>query len=96
MEGDLLKFGVRLLHTLAAAYVVGGALFLWIAWPRLGTTSPAEQYERGFWLAVGLLAATGVGNLAAFSGGLPGPGTQWGGTLLLKLDWGVLMIAQDT
>jgi putative copper export protein len=38
-----------------------------------------------FWGAAGLLAMTGIGNLAAFGGALLGPATNWGTTLLLKL-----------
>jgi hypothetical protein len=45
----------------------------------------AIRYEWLFWAAAGVLAMTGIGNLAAFGAGLPGPSTPWGTTLLLKL-----------
>jgi len=45
----------------------------------------AIRYEWMFWTAAGVLAMTGIGNLAAFGAGLLGPATNWGQTLLLKL-----------
>jgi hypothetical protein len=45
----------------------------------------AERYEWAFWFAIGLLAMTGVGNLAAFGASLPSPSTPWGTTFELKL-----------
>ena len=45
----------------------------------------AIRYEWMFWAAAGVLAMTGIGNLAAFGAGLLGPATDWGATLLLKL-----------
>jgi putative copper export protein len=38
-----------------------------------------------FWAAAGVLAMTGIGNLAAFGAALLGPATNWGATLVLKL-----------
>jgi putative copper export protein len=45
----------------------------------------AIRYEWLFWAAAGVLAMTGIGNLAAFGADLPTPSTPWGTTLLLKL-----------
>ena len=45
----------------------------------------AVRYEWIFWAAAGVLAMTGIGNLAAFGAALLGPATNWGATLLLKL-----------
>src|SRR5438067_124267 len=45
----------------------------------------ALRYEWLFWAAAGVLAMTGIGNLAAFGAALLGPATNWGVTLLLKL-----------
>jgi putative copper export protein len=45
----------------------------------------AVRYEWLFWAAAGVLAMTGIGNLASFGAALLGPATNWGTTLLLKL-----------
>src|SRR5882672_616080 len=45
----------------------------------------AIRYEWMFWAAAGVLAMTGIGNLAAFGAALLGPATTWGATLVLKL-----------
>src|SRR2546429_6643445 len=45
----------------------------------------AIRYEWMFWAAAGVLAMTGIGNLAAFGAALLGPATNWGTTLVLKL-----------
>ena len=47
--------------------------------------SVAIRYEWMFWAAAGVLAMTGIGNLAAFGAALLGPATNWGATLVLKL-----------
>ena len=44
-----------------------------------------QAYEYGFWAAIGLIVATGVGNLAHFGEGLPGPESDWGRQFTLKL-----------
>ncbi|MGH2369859.1 MAG: hypothetical protein ACRDI2_16890, partial [Chloroflexota bacterium] len=93
VDPSLLKYLVRLVHTGAAAFMVGGAVLVWAqlavgsggaeaepgAWP----AALARRYEWGFWPAVGLLAMTGIGNLAVFGAALPGGQTDWGGRLLL-------------
>lgn len=89
MDGHV---AVRMVHVLAATVLVGGSLGIAIA----GWTTPvsergstfiraAVRYELAFWLAFGLIVATGIGNLGAFGIGLPGPETDWGQTLSLKL-----------
>ena len=90
--GDVVRYLIRAVHTLAATYVAGGAAALWLSWPHLSTTAGAIAYERGFWLAIGLLAATGVGNLASFAGGLPAPDTRWGTSFLIKLSVLVVLL----
>ena len=45
----------------------------------------AIRYEWLFWAAAGVLAMTGIGNLAAFGAGLSEPASRWGTTLMLKL-----------
>jgi len=76
---------IRTLHVLAMAALLGGATVLWYSY-RTGTIAslaPAKQFEWLFWGGVGVLVVTGVGNLGAL--GPPGPGTDWGRTLLVKL-----------
>ncbi|AUG48241.1 hypothetical protein BVU17_12180 [Haloarcula taiwanensis] len=76
---------IRTLHVLAMAVLVGGTTVLWYSY-RCGTIAslaPAKQFEWLFWGGVGVLVVTGVGNLGSL--GPPGPGTDWGRTLLVKL-----------
>jgi uncharacterized membrane protein len=81
---------VRTLHVLAAAVVLGGSLL--VAVVVRGASTPADRrgarrvavgYERLFWGAFGLLAATGVGNLGALAPAIPGG--SWGAALAAKL-----------
>ncbi|MGB9931111.1 CopD family protein [Haloarcula amylolytica] len=76
---------IRTLHVLAMAALVGGTTVLWYSYRSGAITSlvPARQFEWLFWGGVGVLVFTGVGNLGAL--GPPGPGTDWGRTLLVKL-----------
>jgi hypothetical protein len=87
---------VRAVHVLAASIVVGGAALLWAALggaigrgAASGDVRPgvgaAVAYEWGFWGAVGLLVATGVGNLGALAPVLPAAGTRWGAVFGAKL-----------
>ncbi|MFC5368455.1 hypothetical protein [Salinirubrum litoreum] len=82
---------VRWLHLLAVAVAVGGAGLTWLQFRRVADTSDetaalslAESYEWLFWLAVGLVALTGVGNLGAMAPAIPTEG-EWATTLLTKL-----------
>jgi hypothetical protein len=82
---------VRALHLLAVAGLVGGAGLTWLQFRRVaeagdGTAalSLAEQYEWLFWVAVGLVALTGVGNLGAMAPAIPTEGA-WATTLVVKL-----------
>lgn len=45
----------------------------------------AILYEWAFWAAAGVLAMTGIGNIAAFGGGLPSTDSEWGVTFQIKL-----------
>ncbi|WP_276270800.1 CopD family protein [Haloarcula litorea] len=82
---QLVSLAVRTLHVLAVAVLVGGTAALWYGYRSgaLSTLAPARTYEWLFWGALGVVVLTGVGNLGAL--GPPGPGTDWGRTLLLKL-----------
>jgi uncharacterized membrane protein len=86
---------VRWLHVVAAASVLGGAgLAWWMVRDAMRTDdssraaaalSVSRAYEWGFWAAVGVVVATGVGNLGALAPAVPGPDTGWGTTLSVKL-----------
>jgi uncharacterized membrane protein len=94
-----LVLAVRWLHVAAMAIVLGGACL--ISYAALAThASPstsgaaagggafqptAVAYERLFWAAIGILAASGVGNAAAFGASLPTAQTGWGFTFTVKL-----------
>lgn len=75
---------LRLVHVLGMALLVGGAAFTWYV-IRDGTDALhiAVRYEWVFWGALSVMLATGVGNLGSL--GPPGPGTEWGHVLTLKL-----------
>ena len=62
-----------------------GTVALWYGYRRGATTAvdAARQYEWLFWGGLGVITVTGVGNLGAL--GPPGPGTDWGRLLLVKL-----------
>lgn len=102
-----LSLAVRWLHVAAMAFIGGGALLLWLAlrdrtapgWNRLeggGLVRAAIAYERGFWIAAGLLVLTGVGNIAAFGTALQGPASGWGMTLIWKLAVVVALLGLST
>jgi uncharacterized membrane protein len=86
---------VRWLHVVAAASILGGAgLAWWIVRDATRTGDPArtaavlsvaQGYEWGFWAAIGVIVATGVGNLGALAPTIPGPATDWGTVLSIKL-----------
>lgn len=85
---------VRWLHVGSMAGLFGGAMLILA----ISLQSPdhggvrhgmllavAQTYEWLFWLAVGLLVMTGVGNLGAFGEAVPDRETAWGGKLVVKL-----------
>jgi hypothetical protein len=88
MDHQSLALAVRYVHVAAMAAVFGGALLVaWLAWrlPADRVSDVALRYEQVFWLAMGVLVMTGVGNLGAFGIALPAPGTGWGRTFIAKL-----------
>jgi putative copper export protein len=93
----VLHLAIRWLHVAAMATAFGGAIavFALATRPNAGTRaavlSVALRFEWLFWGAAGVLAMTGIGNLAAFGAGLSGPATPWGATLAVKL-WSVLAL----
>ena len=95
MPHETVSVLIRWVHVAAMAVVLGGALLVWAMSLRVARLdlaehgrllmALAERYERLFWLALGLLVMTGLGNLGAFGAALPAPATAWGGRLGLKL-----------
>jgi hypothetical protein len=91
LDPHVLHLAIRWLHVAAMATAFGGAVTVLALSTRPGVETGsavvgvAIRYEWIFWAAAGLLAMTGIGNLAAFGAGLSGPATPWGTTLLLKL-----------
>jgi len=91
LDPHVLHVAIRWLHVAAMATVFGGAITVLALATRPGVDSAtavlgvALRYERLFWAAAGVLAMTGIGNLASFGAALLGPATNWGTTLLLKL-----------
>ena len=90
-----MAFLVRWLHVTAVAFVFGGALLIFFLLYFVSVNRDASArrvifdlmraFEWGSWAALGLVVATGVGNLAHFGAGLPEPRSDWGRELTLKL-----------
>lgn len=91
LDPNVLHVAIRWLHVAAMATAFGGAVMVLAPSTRPGVDSAravvavAVRYEWLFWAAAGVLAMTGIGNLAAFGAALLGPATNWGMTLGLKL-----------
>ncbi|MBX0297161.1 CopD family protein [Halomicroarcula sp. F27] len=81
----MVSLAVRTLHVLTVTVLVGGTVAVWYGYRTAAVTdlTSARRYEWLFWGALGVLVLTGVGNLGAL--GVPGPTTDWGRTLLVKL-----------
>lgn len=90
---------VRIVHVVTAAVVVGVPVTLAV----ILRVSPLPEViarvggavERLQWAALGVMVATGVGNLAAFGDGLPAFDSRWGRTMAVKLAMvlGLLMVS---
>jgi hypothetical protein len=91
LDPHVLHVAIRWVHVAAMATAFGGAVTVLALSTRPGVDSAravmgvAVRYEWMFWAAAGVLAMTGIGNLAAFGAALLGPATDWGTTLVLKL-----------
>lgn len=89
-----MAFLVRSIHVGSVTFILGGAILLLIIFylNRSGPLSSSDvalklmaAYEYGFWAAMGLIVATGVGNVAHFGDGLPDFDSAWGQRFTLKL-----------
>lgn len=77
------------------AFLFGGAILVWGLSLKSNALDQgehnrllillAEKYEAGFWIALGIQVATGIGNLGAFGAALPDQSTTWGVKLTIKL-----------
>ena len=93
LDGHTTHVVVRMIHVLAATILVGGPLSMTLLTaathrdrlPPAAILALATRIEVAYWLAFGIIVATGIGNLGALGNGLPDPGTTWGTTLVLKL-----------
>jgi putative copper export protein len=98
IDPNVLHVAIRWLHVTAMATAFGGAITVLALSTRPGVDSAsavvavAVRYEWLFWAAAGVLAMTGIGNLAAFGAALLGPATDWGTTLMLKLGSVLLLV----
>jgi putative copper export protein len=92
---DIVAFIVRLVHVGSASLLFGGALLIFILL-RLSKRKPGDSgwdviqdvmriYEWAAWVSLGLIVATGIGNLGHYGDALPGPRTEWGRELTMKL-----------
>jgi putative copper export protein len=91
LDPNLLHVAIRWLHVAAMATAFGGAVSVLALATRPSADSAsalvsvAVRYEWIFWAAAGVLAMTGIGNVAAFGAALLGPSTDWGATFMFKL-----------
>jgi uncharacterized membrane protein len=95
-----MAFLVRWLHVTSVAFVFGGALLIFILLHFVSGNRDASArrviydlmraFEWGSWASLGVVIATGVGNLAHFGDGLPGARSEWGREFTLKM---VLVLA---
>jgi putative copper export protein len=98
IDPNVVHVAIRWLHVAAMATAFGGAITVLALSTRAGVDSAhaivavAARYEWMFWAAAGVLAMTGIGNLAAFGAALLGPATDWGETFRFKLGLVLLLV----
>jgi hypothetical protein len=100
LDPHALHLAIRWLHVAAMATAFGGAITVFALSARAARNAALDaalvevalRYEVMFWLAAGVLAMTGIGNLAAFGSGLPVSRTDWGTTFVLKLGFVIVLI----
>ncbi|MDX1748129.1 MAG: hypothetical protein R3324_19520 [Halobacteriales archaeon] len=93
----LLSLLVRWVHVLSMALLLGGAVSVWWMFRTAPTDAlglriaAAAAYERLFWLGLGLLVATGVGNLGAMAPAIPTSG-PWAEMFVGKLGLVIVLV----
>ena len=88
IDHHVIALAIRWLHIIAMATMLGGAVLVsWLATAATSNAllSVAVRYEQLFWVGIGVVVMTGVGNLGAFGLSLPPPITTWGGTFMAKI-----------
>ncbi|MEP7200882.1 MAG: hypothetical protein ABI874_13750 [Chloroflexota bacterium] len=95
-------FLIRWAHVTSMALMLGGALLLWglsvkarglaVADQNRMLLFVAERNELFFWIALGVIVMTGVGNLGAFGNALPTNQTAWGQKFAIKLGFVLVFI----
>ena len=97
LDAHALSFVIRWVHVVAMTLMLGGAGLMALFAARVGWGEQeraglkfALEYEKWFWLALGLQVISGVGNLGAFGANLPTSDTEWGRSFLWKL--GIVLI----
>lgn len=93
---------IRWVHVTSAALLLGGAFLLFFLARRESKSATdetarlimglAQIYEGIFWVALGLIVATGIGNLGAFGAALPGTQTAWGSKFIIKISVVILLV----
>lgn len=86
---------IRWLHVSSVAFILGGALLIFILLHVTHRNQDASSrrvlqdlmriFEWGSWASIGLVIATGIGNLGHFGASLPDARSDWGKELTLKL-----------
>jgi putative copper export protein len=89
------SFLVRWLHVMSVAFVFGGALLIFLFLHCTSNNRDVSSrrmlfdlmraFEWGSWASLGVVVATGVGNLGHFGESLPDSRSQWGRELTVKL-----------
>jgi uncharacterized membrane protein len=88
-----LTLPLRTLHVLGAGVLIGAAATLWYAFRPVAegevvtghSIRLARAYEWTFWAIIAVLIVSGIGNVAAYGRGIPGPASEWGLVLAVKL-----------
>ena len=96
IDHHVIALAIRWLHIVAMATMLGGAAL--VSWLTTNTASGAlvgvaVRYEQLFWLGIGVVVMTGVGNLGSFGLSLPPPITTWGDRFVLKITLVALLVA---
>lgn len=85
---------VRWIHFIALAAILGGALA--VALPDRPSLTLARRYEFLFWVAIGLVVVSGIGNVGRLAPNVPAFESRWGRLFALKLIAVVGLIAVST
>lgn len=92
VDSHTLSYLTRLIHVASMAALLGGSWSIWYLLAFRAEDGASEvsssallRFEILAWIALGLLALTGIGNLGAFGAFLPASNSVWGSKLIAKL-----------